>query len=224
MSLKLKILGLGLLAVMATTAFAAVNASATVNGHFTSEATEHHLIVKGTDAFGSPHQLVFREGNNTGISCTHSTYHGTLSGPAATTTQSIEVRPEYKNCATEGGAWGSIPVHVPAACGTNVFKFTSRTPPGHGTVHVECTITITHPNCTITVPSGQTPTGGITYETDMRNNKHSITANVTVEGIKGEFHGGACIFLGTNHTFTMKGSSTFWGENTAGEAVGVTAT
>jgi|SRR6187549_380189 len=226
MSTKLKALGLSVIATLAMSAVAVVNASATdpsPTSHFTSEATEHHLIIKGTDAFGTTHALKFFEGSNTPISCTHSTYHGTLSGIPATTTQSIEIRPSYSSCATTTGTWGEVVVHVPAGCGTNVFKITSRTPPSHGTVHIECEIKITHPNCEITIPK-QTPKGGIVYDTDTRNLKHSITGTVTVEEITGHFHGGICVFLGTNHLFKMEGSATFWGENTAGNPVGVTAT
>lgn len=225
MSLKLKVLGLGLLAILATSAFAVTNVSATVTGHFTSEATEHHLILKGTDAFGSSHQLVFREeGKSGGISCTDAEYHGTVSGLSATTTQTIELTPTYTNCGTvEGGTWGEVIVDHSAGCGTNVYKFTSRTPNGHGTVHIECALTITHPNCEITIPK-QTPTGGITYTTGVRNNKHDITGDVTVKSIIGQNHGGICIFLGTHHTFEMNGNTTVWGENTDGGAVGITAT
>jgi hypothetical protein len=233
MSTKLKILGLGVLAVMATSAFAVVNASATITGHFTAEPTEHHVIVKGTDAYGSAHQLVFKETGSTGpgISCTHSEYHGTLGAAGtpveSTTTQSVTVRPKYTNCATENETWGTTSVIVPESCGTNVFQFTSRTT-GHGTVKVNCTITIKHPNCEITVPSGQLLGGaagnGVTWTTTVEKEKHALTANITVLNIAGQFHGGICVFLGTPHTFTMTGSATVWGENTVGGRVGITHT
>lgn len=226
MSLKFKILGLGLLAVMATSAFAAVNASALTTGHFTAEPAvgDHHVIVKGTDAYKTAHQLVFKEvGAAEGISCTDSEYHGTLSGAAATTTQAIQVRPTYKNCATESGAWGSVAVHVPAACGTNVFEFTSRSA-GHATVHVRCAIQVTHPNCTINIPAQTPHSGGVTYTTTTEINKHAITLNSTVGGITANYEGGICIFLGTSHTYEMTGSATVWGEDTATNRVGITAT
>lgn len=227
MSLKLKVLGLGLLAVMATSAFAAVNASAVLpkDSHFTAEPTEHHLILKGTDGRDTGHALVFNRGEEEGITCTHSKYHGTVSGLASTTTQQVTLRPEYLKCATQNSAeWGSVTVHVPSNCGTEVFKFTSAGPPNHGTVHVNCTITITHPNCTQTV-APQTPTGGIVYKTDTRNGKHSITADVTVTGITSQYHGGICIFLGTTQAnYKMTGSATFWGEDTLENPVGITAT
>lgn len=223
MSIRFKILGLGLLAVMATGALAAVNASATQNGHFASHAVEHHLILKGTDAHGTAHQLVFSKPGQTGISCTHTTYHGTISGIAATKTSQITLRPHYTGCATTTGNWGEVTVDVPQTCGTEVFKFTSRTPNGHGTVHVNCTIEITHPNCTITVHP-QTPTGGIVYKKDPSAVPAALTPEVTVTGITATYHG-ICQLLGTNQTgYEMTGSVALWGENTVGQKVGITAT
>jgi len=232
MSIKLKILGLGVLAVMATSAFAAVNASAISSGHFTAEPVgEDHVIVKGTESnVSGTHNLSFYETNANGettggapIKCTHVEYHGTLSGAAATTTTAIQVRPNYKECSTNAVAPHNVTVDVPAGCGTGVFEFTPRSA-GHATVHVKCAITITHPNCTIVVPV-QTPTGGgVTYTTTTESNKHAITLNSTVTGIHGQFEGGICVFLGTNHVFEMIGSVTVWGENTLGGRVGVTHT
>ena len=224
MSLKLKALGLGLLAVMAMSAFAAVNASATINGHFTS--TTDDLILTGTDQYGTKHQLVFKEtgSSGVGISCTDSHYHGALSGDPATTSTSVQLTPTYKNCATESGTWGDVTVKHDAGCDTKVYKFHSRTPNGHGTVTVECGITISHPNCTIRVPK-QNPSGGIVYTTSNEGGSHEITADVTVTNIIGQYEGGICVFLGTNHTFTMNGSVTLWGlDAITGARVPVTAT
>jgi hypothetical protein len=225
---KYKALGMGLLAALAISAFAVVNASATTGGHFTSEATEHHLIIKGTESrVSGTHALSFNETNattettgNTAIQCTHAEYHGTLTGEAATTTQSVQVRPVYKECLTAGAASHNVTVDVPGTCGTNVFEFKS----GHGgTVNVNCTITITHPNCTIVVPTGQ-KLSGITYDTDERNGKHSLTMTVNVQHITGNYHSGICVFLGTAHKFEMTGSVTVWGENSLGNPVGITHT
>jgi len=222
MNLKLRVLGLGLVALVATGAFAVVNASAftPVNSHFTADPPTHVLKITGTDAFGTNHGLSFTEAGNTGISCTHVTYHGELTGAAATTTQSVRVRPAYKNCGTEGGAWGTITVDVPAACGTNVFEFTSGTP---GTVHLNCDITITHPNCEITVPK-QGKLSGVTYTTDTAGGRHSLTLDVDVGKITGHFHGGICVFLGTTHVFHMKGASTVFGEDKDANRVNITHT
>lgn len=228
MSLKLKVLGLGLLAVMAVGAFAVVNASATSTGHFTSHLPaghDQHLIIKGTESRESgTHALLFNEIDantktvGTGITCTHAHYHGTLEGAAATTTTSVQVRPEYTKCLTVGGVDNEVTVDVPSSCGTNVFEFT---PGVNGTVHVRCAITITHPNCDITVPV-QT-TSGVTYDTLLEAGlPHQITLTVNVQHITGHFEGGLCVFLGTTHKFEMTGSVTVWGENTAGGRVGIT--
>jgi hypothetical protein len=227
MSLKLKVLGLGLLAMMAASAFAVVNASATSTGHFTAEPTEHHVIVKGTEAAGSSHQLKFYaiENNaehkttepNNPIECTHASYSGTLSGAAATTTSSVQVTPTYTQCRTASHEAGTHPVSVApvAGCGNNVFDFTSG---GSGTVHVNCTVVIKHPQCEITVPP-QT-VSGVTYTAITDGGKAALTMNVNVKTIEGLYHGGICIFLGTsNHKFEMVGSATVWGENTAGGRV-----
>jgi len=218
MSLKLKFLALGVLAIVATSAFTVMNASAEdqPESHFTSEVD--HVIVKGTDAFGSDHALQFHGESGDAITCTHATYHGTVD-ELDTTTQAIQVRPHYTNCATSSGAWGSVTVHVPAGCGTNVYEFTSGNP---GTIHVNCQITITHPNCTIRVPV-QT-VNGATYTQVTEENKHAITLDIHATNITSQYEGGICIFLGTSHSSTMTGNATVWGEDTAGERVHVTAT
>lgn len=223
MTNKSKALGLALFAATAVAALAAASAAASVNGHFTSDVQEHHVILKGTSAFGTAHQTVFREGTNTGFTCTHNLFHGTASGTSATTTQEISLRPEYKGCATENGSWGELAVHVPTGCGTNVYKITSRSAGGHDTVHVECEITITHPNCTLKVPK-QTPAGGVTYTAVTEAGVSAITADITATGITIHYEGGICIFLGTTHTFAMNGSITLWSESTAGNRVSTTAT
>jgi hypothetical protein len=112
---------------------------------------------------------------------------------------------------------------VPSECGTNVFEFTSG---NTGTVSVNCTITITHPNCTITVPNNAANKHlhGITYDQIVTDGKHAITVTSNVKKIAGEFHGGICVFLGTNHTFEMIGSATVWGDDALGGRVNVTHT
>jgi hypothetical protein len=229
MSMKLKVLGLGLLAVLATSAFAVVNASATTSGHFVSHAKEHHLVLEGTETFPGEHNLVFQRTVNGAASgepirCTHVAYHGTLEGTAATTTQSVALRPDYTStgtptCSTGGVAPHNVEIHVPTACGTNVFVFTSGNP---GTVHDECEITVTHPNCTIRMPK-QT-LNGVTYKAIKVNNADALTAEVNVQGITGHFEGGACIFLGTTQIFHMKGSVRVWAKDKLGNPVGITHT
>ena len=239
MSLKLKVLGLGLLAVMATSAFAAMNASATQSGHFVSDSD--YVTLTGTEQFdpndlvGKPHHLSFFRLNSAGtatesgepIKCTHVAYHGeTLEGAAATTTQVVRVRPDYtgsQNCSTGGVGPHNITVDVPAGCETNVFEFKSG---NTGTVSVNCNITITHPNCETTIPNiaENHSLHGITYDTIIDGGKHALTVTANVKKIRGQFHGGICVFLGTSQTFEMVGSATVWGEDALGNRVNITHT
>lgn len=231
MSLKLKVLGLGLLAVMATSAFAVMNASATVTGHFTHDAVGHATVV-GTEIYGTKHMLEFHRTEPTGtyvgapIACTEASYHGTVT---TATVQSITITPTYKNCATTDGVWGEVDVTM-NECD---YTFRSNTaasanpPTAHATVTVDCpagkAIEIHHPNCTITVPA-QTPKGGATYTTVTENNKHALTVDITATHIVGYYHGGLCIFLGTTKEFDMTGSVTVKGLNPTNEPVNITAT
>jgi hypothetical protein len=218
--LKLKILGLGVLAVMATSAFAAMNASATVSGHFTNEASDGHAAVTGTE--NATHFTEFISDAGSVIRCTKASYSGTVT---QATVQSITITPKYDECETPGE--NPTPVTV-TMNGCDYTFFSNATT--HGTVAIDCgpnnSIEIHHPNCTMTVPAqvpGATITKGITYTTTVEG-KHTLTANVTVEEITTEYHGGICIFLGTNHKFKMIGSATISAENTAGQQVGITST
>jgi len=226
MSIKLKVLGLGLIAAMAVGAFAAVNASAITAGHFVADPPTHDLTVRGLETNPGKHFLKFQETNSKGeftgsaIECTSAKYHGTLTGALATTTQEVNVTPAYEKCATTGGTWGEVTVEHPktAACETKVYQFTAGAP---GTVHVKCPITITHPNCTIIVP--EQTLSGVTYTTSAEV-KHEITLDVAVKDITGHFEGGICVFLGTTHKFDMNGSATVWGEDVGSNRVNVTYT
>lgn len=222
---------IGLLALLATGAFAAINASATVNGHFTNDAPNGHATVVGFETYGTTHMTELQRteptGTSTGasIACTNASYHGTLN---AITTESITVAPTYSGCATTGGTWGEV-VITTNGC-TYTFRSTSgastEPPTHHATVSVVCpagkSIEIHHPNCTFTIPS-QT-LSGITYTTIVENTKHAITLNATVTHIKGEFHGGICIFLGTPKEFDLLGALTVIGQDTNGGPVNITAT
>jgi hypothetical protein len=198
MSIKLKALGLGLLAAMAMSAVAVVNAGATTGGHFTSEM--NHTTIQGIES--GNHQLHFvKEGGSEGerIGCINDSYSGTVT--AATVTE-IQITPSWSTCKTTGSAT-HFEIHENGCS----FKFTVRTNPGteHNTVHLECppgnAVVITHPNCTITVPA-QTVTG-VTYPSDGAG---GITLNSTVKNITTEYHGGICVFLGTSHKSEMVGS------------------
>lgn len=234
MSLKLKVLGLGLLAVMATSAFAVMNASATVTGHFTHDAAGGHATIVGTENFSEPkhitefHRTATTGGEYTGaaITCTKTTYHGTV---ATATTQELTITPDYTECGTTGGTWNEVTVTM----NNCDYTFKSNTaasaspPTADATVTIDCpvgsSIEIHHPNCTIIVPA-QTPKGGVSYTRIIENNKHAITVDVTATHIVGYFHGGACIFLGTTKEFDMTGGATVKGTTTTGEQVNITAT
>jgi hypothetical protein len=214
MSLKLKILGIGVLAVVATSAFAVMNASATVTGHFTHEGPLTTATIVGNETgVHSAHYLQFQgteqTGTNSGaaIVCTSATYHGVA---AAKTVTELTVTPSYTGCATTtGSTWGEVSVTMN---GCNYIFYSNsaastHTPTAHATVTVNCpagkAIEIHHPNCTITVPHQSLK--GVTYTTTVEN-KHSLTVNVTISHIAAEYHGGFCIFLGTNHIFDMNGA------------------
>lgn len=233
MSLKLKILGLGLLAVMATGAFAAMNASALTTGHFTHDAGTNHATIKGEEIFHSAHSLSFRRTQPTNtftgepIVCTNATYHGVAPSKNLTT---LEVTPTYSGCATTNSAsWGSVIVHHNGCTYTFHSNSNASThkPTEHATVTVDCpdgqAIEITHPECTITIPAQNLKGATYTTITDP-NGKHALTVNITITHIKGYFHGGLCIFLGTEKEFDMNGAVTVRGFDTPGNQVNITAT
>lgn len=237
MSMKLKILGLGLLALMATSAFAVMNASATVSGHFTHEGPGNSAQIKGEEAKGTSHQLKFyhlktnshETDTSKPIECEKATYEGTT---ATKTTNVIQMFPTYTKCNTEGDPTDSVKV-TPEGCSYTFFSHGANT---HGTVAIDCmpgkAIKIHHQNCEITVPAQTTEatlTEGITYDTieeTVEGSKvHALTATVTVNTITGHYHSGLCVFLGTNQKFEMRGSVTVRGfDPTTGKQIGITHT
>jgi len=229
MSRKLKTLGLGLLAVMATSAFVAMNSNATVGGHFTNDAVNGHTIVTGTVTTGSTHGLAFvKEGGNPDAesTCHLVIYTGTIN---AATVQSVTITPAWDNCTT--GTFGSeisFGVHENGC----TFTFTSgKTGETHHTADVVCpagkAIEITHPNCTIKIPPqslGGGSKGGIVYTTTVENNKHGFTLDMTVKGVTSHYEAGICVFLGTTQNSEVKGSVTVRATDTAGTLVNLTET
>jgi hypothetical protein len=223
MSLKLKILGMGLLAVMATSAFAAMNASATVGGHFINDAPNGHAIITGTEVAGTLHIVrLQKEGGSAEetTQCHSSSYTGTVN---AATVQSVTITPNWSSCTTGGSGGTSFEVHENGCSLTFTSGKTGQT---HHTVDVVCpvgkSIEMTHPNCTTIFPA-QT-VRGVTYPTTVENNKHALTMNVTVGSITSHYETGICIFLGTTHKWEMKGSVTVKATNTEGNPVNITET
>lgn len=216
MNEKLKFLGLGMLAVMAVSALAAISASASVSGHFTHDALGGHAAIKGAE--GGEHRVKF-EVDGKAFECEVVSSEGTVSAATVTT---IAVTPAYANCQTPGESANSILIDTNGCH----FVYHSRSS-GHATFSLECPsgdLAITHPNCKVEVPS-QTATGGVTYGTAVSNpgNKHELTLSMTVT-LTAQYEGGICIFLGTGHQLSMTGSSTLAAFSTSGEQVNLTAT
>lgn len=204
MSLKLKALGLGLLATLAMSAVAVMNASATSTGHFVSDSPNGKTTIIGSE---NPQHFteLTSHGLEGGIVCDKVAYHGTFEGNTST---HIAVSPTYSECHTTGAAAGTTVVTVNGC----TYTFT----PGHaGTVHLDCPvgsgIEIHHPNCTIRI-TPQTVSGvKYTTEKDAFSGKHNVTLDANTVQFNSEYEGGICVFTGTNHTGTLHGSATVKG-------------
>jgi len=204
MSLKLKVLGLGLLAVVAMSAVAVMNASARTSGHFTSDSPNGNTTLVGSETVTHSTELT-SHGIEGGIVCDEVAYHGTIAGNTST---HITIIPTYNKCHTTGETPGTVTVTM------NGCSYTF-TPGSNGTVHLDCpvgkAIEIHHHNCTITIAPPITVQGA-TYETDVdANGKHTITLKLHPVQFNTQYHGGICIFTGTNHTGTLSGSATVRG-------------
>jgi hypothetical protein len=221
MSLKVKVLGFGLLAMVAMSAFAAMNASATVPGHFVSDV--HTTTIIGSE--NTTHKLEFTtHGLEGGIVCDEASYHGHVTG---TTVTSVTIKPTYAKCHTTGGNAGSVVVDVNGC--TYTFTVTGGSPATtEHKIDLVCpagaAIVLTHGNnCTITIPP-QNNVGSFTYTTDIVNTKHAITLHANAQ-FATQYHAGACVLLGTGHTTTLKGSVTLVGQDVAtGVPASITAT
>jgi len=217
MSMKLKALGLGILAMMAVGAFAVTNAGATVSGHF-EFGSEHTFIT------GEEEGLDFVADDGSKIGCDEAKYTGTHKGTKTTT--ELTITPSWNKCYTTptSGAMEE-PTWDVDENGCHLV-FTSRALPAENdaTVHVICPsatpITITHPNCNITVDPqtiGGEVGNGVTY-TGQNDGTPWVTLDVKVK-VAATYHTGLCIFLGTNHTATMVGSVKVKGYSNAAHTV-----
>jgi hypothetical protein len=221
---KLRLLGVGVLAVVTVGAVAVVDASATTSGHFTTQSSDHHVVFRGTAIHPGTHTLTIQRtvnGTASGspIKCTHIHYFSTRTGWFVTLFPVIWFKPTYTDCSTEGESPHNVLIDVPGPCGENAYEMTSG---GSGTVHANCSITLTHPNCRIVLPA-QT-LSGVSYSATTRNGRAALTANLNLQGITGHFESGFCVFLGTNQTFHMQGSILIWAEDAGGNPVGITHT
>ena len=216
MSLKLKALGLGLLAAMAMSSVAVMNASATTTGHFSSDSPKTTTVV-GSEG-GTHFTELTSHGLENGIVCDETSYHGSA---ATGNVPSLTIKPHYTKCHTTGAAVDSVTVTVNGCH----YLFT---PGGTKTVHLTCpenkSIEIHHPNCTIKI-TPQT-VEGVEYTTTTENGKHTITLDANTVDFDTKYEGGICIFTGTNHVGTLHGSVTVKGLDAEKltEQVNITAT
>lgn len=152
--------------------------------------------------------------------CDTASYDGTMTSTAA----DLTLTPIPNNCHTTGSST-NIPFHM-HECKYTMTVAPKTTDSTEQTIDLVCpsekAIEITHPNCTVTVPP-QNNFLGITYTTQVENGKHTITVDLATE-FNVTFHGGICIFTGTNHTGTLDGALTMKGFQTGGKQVGITAT
>ena len=210
MSIKLKALGLSLLAAMAVSAVAVMNASANGSGHFetTKGAVIHGHVTHPT---GGPHNLhLVNHGLEGEIGCDVQSYTATAS---ASTITSITIRPKYETCYTTEADHAdhspNVPVHV-NECDYTFTVAQGTTDNTEQTAHLVCPpgkkIEVTHPNCTVSVHP-QTINTGLTYTTKGISNSHEITMHVNIQFTTTRH--GLCQFIApTNGQGTLRGSAT----------------
>lgn len=226
MTRTLKVLGLGLFAALAMSAFAVLGASANeanhTGGHFGQDSGGTATLHGHGGNAGNPHSVHLKAFGST-VTCTE-TYTGTQTTATAT---SVTITPHYTLCKS-GEENASVNMN---GC---TYTFTVRqtnTATKHSPVHLKCTGTnkavVTAPGCTITFGE-QLITSAVVYTRITVNGKHAVTADITATGIKYEKHG-LCEFLspfGTGpHTGAeLVGSATLEGKNAAGNPINITAT
>jgi hypothetical protein len=208
-------LGIGLLVTLAISAMNVMSASALSSGHFISASSDTKLDVKAPT--GS-HLMVFHA-QGFPVECHNQIYTASSIGLTA---QEIKVTPALSACTTADLTKATIP-HWNGC----QLVFTSRTPPGHGTVHFMCPMgvpaTLTQEDCTETLDP-QTLEGGATYDAIAIEGKSAITVNLTTTNFKTTRHG-LCQFFGTNGAGYWTGSLTIQGTDAAsGAPVGISHT
>ena len=210
-------IGLSLLAALAMSAMSVMSASATTSGHFTSDVSTTKLNV--TETTGTTHSMKLTAVGTT-VECHSPSYSGHATGLTST---HITIIPVYNNCTTGTGGAATVTMN---GCS---YTFTSRTPPGHATVHLDCPVGAraeVHTGGGTLTFGAQTPTtNGVLYETITTNNKHALTLNATQEGIHYECHG-ACAIFGTSGTNAkLSGAATIAGvDSVTLNPVNITAT
>lgn len=217
MNRKLKMLGLGLVTMLMTATVTALNASATVSGHFVSEAPDGHTIVDQVSSFPSNHGFTIKIDEGAPITCEEFSAFGTASSGTVT---EVEGTTSAKGCRTEGSG-SEITVH-PHECKGKAWSNSSGAVTGAMVCPEGKSLTFTHPNCTIVAPP-QSNITGLTPTTIVTNNKHAITVHVNVKYTV-HYEQGICIFLGTKHTASIVGSTIIFGQDTEGNPVNITST
>jgi hypothetical protein len=219
LSLKLKTLGLGILAITATAGLLGANAAATGGGHFVFDTA--HTTVEGTQALFSEEFEFTNHGLEGGVICTGGYFEETNT---SSTESELLMPPQYEFCHTTGSTT-NIPIHE-NGCVYRLTVAAGTTDQKEQTFHLTCqtgkAIVITHPNCTISIPPQSVKTG-TTYTRKEKFLRHLITVDTHAE-MTMHYEAGICIFLGTNHTGTLNGSTEIAAYNTNGELVGITAT
>jgi hypothetical protein len=235
MSLKLKALGLALIAALAVGAVSVMSATANPGekqGHFTSDAAGAWTHVTGSRE-GTLHENVFID-HALGDALTCTTVNATASVGVATATE-LTATPTFAGCKTtnEGREF-----HVDMNACAFVLTIFEKPETKDQTTHLECpagkevTLTVTGPfgvKCTIHIPPQTPTTGGVVYTTTTdANKKHTLTGEITAFGItnnRTEEGFGGCLFnAGHGNNATLLGKATAQGKDTNGKVVNITAT
>ncbi len=218
MSIKLKALGLGILAALAIGAVVVMSASAESQpqGHFTSEVANPTLKV---DDGVEPHRLQLAIEGLTGIVCDKPSYVVTWTD-GGTTTKDITAEPTYETCHTTGSA-KAVPIKM------NGCKYTFTQPNKESaktehTVDLTCPagqkVVIEHEGCVLEVhpQNGLKGVGYTTLQEEVGGKKiHAITMTLSVSFIM-TVHNFPCnLILPTEKVNTLSGSVTVTGFNGA---------
>jgi len=203
MSLKRKLLGLAVLASLATAAVVVVNASANQEGRwFTpgNEKTEVYLVENAT------HTLEYSvEGVTPGYIC-NQTEWVSMSEHETEPSQDFFAK-KTTECRTTGGIPGSV-TFKSNGCALALYVAKETTETTEQTAQIICgagnQMEIVHGACTITIPS-QAAQAAVTYTKIVFNLKKAITAHFNLKlTIKGD---GTCP-KGTGTTGKLSGSVT----------------
>lgn len=243
MSLKLKALGLGLLATLAMSAMAltiidattTTNASAETGGHFTTDDTSGHTILEGEDKAGNTTLIIDHSTEREFYCIGDVKYHGTIT---AQTVTEITFTPTFptgaEGCRTrfvgEEKEGTAVTIHMN---GCDYLFTIGKTFSQHNTTHLKCpsgkAVEVTVPGpfgtCTLKIKP-QTPSKGSGYYKGAK--EHEITIKPTLEEIHVEYLGGFFTCGVANGTTTMKTTLdnriSLKAFTTAGTPKGITAT